>query len=289
LILFVTLQKAIYDALCNILREQKMDDHLLKERLNELKQSPYIKLPFIYDHNFIAGAVDSFFNFLDLPQEIKNFIDLKVSPRHRRGELGFRHRHSADDIYSDDKEFFHFHPLIFQNYGEFIEQNQVVSDFLVKANKIWLAVDELIDQIMRIYDQTFPGCKAKIFNQDPSHIVLRFLKYSWKNSSEYLAKPHFDSGSLTLALAESSPGLRIGSGPDDLQIITHEDKQALFFFSSNYKKIINSDEFLPAWHDVVQTDDNQIGKPCSRWAVVAFIDGNNVESLPRSETHKYSK
>ena len=265
-----------------------MDLRLLKGRLNDLEKDYFTQLPFIYDHNYIASSMESFFKFLELPSELKNHIDLKISPLHRRGELGFRQRYSNEAIDLDDKEFFHFHPIIYQHYGEFIEQNQTISEFLASANKIWLAAYEIIHQIMTIYDQDFPGCKAKIFNSEDTHIVLRFLKYSWQSSGQYLAKPHFDSGSFTLALAESSPGLRIGSCPDDLQIITHEDKQALFFFSSNYKKIIDSDKFSPAWHDVVQIDDEQIGKPCSRWAVVAFIDGNNVESLPRSETHKYA-
>jgi hypothetical protein len=50
---------------------------------------------------------------------------------------------------------------------------------------------------------------------------------------------------------------------------------------------MNADIFLPSWHDVIQTDDNRIGKSFARWAIVAFIDAHSVEALPRSETHKW--
>lgn len=33
--------------------------------------------------------------------------------------------------------------------------------------------------------------------------------------------------------------------------------------------------------------ETQIGKPFARWAVVAFIEAQGVEALPRTETHKW--
>ena len=58
--------------------------------------------------------------------------------------------------------------------------------------------------------------------------------------------------------------------------------------ASNYRKVINSEELSPGWHDVIQTDENLIGKPFARWALVAFIEAQEVEALPREETHRWS-
>ena len=59
--------------------------------------------------------------------------------------------------------------------------------------------------------------------------------------------------------------------------------------SSNFKKILNDSRFLPGWHDVIQLDERLISKPFSRWAIVAFVEADGVEALPRSETHKHYK
>jgi hypothetical protein len=132
------------------------------------------------------------------------------------------------------------------------------------------------------------GILEKIFDSDVPHVVLRFLKYYYQNPGEYLAKPHFDAGSFTVAVAESGPGLRIGTNPDDLEPVTHEENNAIFFISSNINRISDDKRLVPAWHDVVQLDGSKSTDSFSRWALVAFVDGHSVESLSREETHKYN-
>ncbi|MBS0184906.1 MAG: hypothetical protein JSS34_00900 [Proteobacteria bacterium] len=253
----------------------------------ELKKSPYLPIKFPISRYQLEEAASSFLKFLELPENLKTHIDLKIAPLHRRGDIGFKHRDSAADIYNDTKDFFHFHPLIFEKYGSFLNENSVIQDFLTKANLIWTATHSVVKELMGLIDQRFPGTTQKVFDTDHVHILLRFLKYDWKECGKYLAKPHFDAGSFTLAIAESCPGLRIGKGPDDLKIINHQEDHALFMISSNFKKTINTNELSPAWHDVIQCNETQIGQPFSRWAIVAFIDAANVEALDKSETHKW--
>lgn len=258
-----------------------------KYQVEELYNKPYISIPFPISKADIDKAVNLFFNFLDLPDELKNHINHKVSPLHRRGELGFVHRNTEDNIYNDSKDFFHYHPVIFEKYDSFITQHKEVRDFLQAARPIWDEVRKLIFQILSHFEGEYNGTLEKVFNSPEPHIVLRFLKYNFSNSSRYLAKPHFDSGSFTFAISESCPGLRIGTNPDDLEVVEHKEGNALFMISSNYKKIIDTDKLKPGWHDVVQTDESKIGQSFARWAVVAFIDGHSVESLSRGETHKF--
>ena len=255
--------------------------------VDDLYARPYVQVPFPLDKFYIEKAVNSFFKFLELAPELKCHIDLKISPLHRRGDIGFKHRDPENDIYNDSKDFFHYHPLIFEKYPDFIKGNQAVCEFLQNAYTIWKATYDVVFTILKNFEAHYPDTLSRIFDTPEPHIILRFLRYDFVKSGLYLAKPHFDAGSFTLAIAESTPGLRIGTNPNDLEMVHHEENKALFMISSNVRKIIDTPKLMPGWHDVIQTDKNQIGKTYARWAVVAFIEGHNVESLPQSETHKW--
>ena len=54
---------------------------------------------------------------------------MKIIPLHRRGEIGYRHRDPEGDIYNDSKDFFHYHPVIWGCYSQFIESNPILSIF----------------------------------------------------------------------------------------------------------------------------------------------------------------
>jgi len=256
--------------------------------ITALKEHFYVHVPISIEPSAIQNAVDAFFQFLNEPELIKSHIDFSIAPKHRRGEVGYRKRVENDHIYNDNKEFFHYHPAICEQFPDFIEKNLIVHNFLSKVDPIWKAAYQAIKHIFIAFDEIYPGSYEKIFNTDCIHIVLRFLKYDWQNSGKYLAKPHYDAGSFSLAIAESCPGLRIGSGPENLKQVEHKSGQAIFMLSSNFQKVLKDAENLSAgWHDVIQVDETQLGKPFARWAVVAFIEAHGVEALPRTETHKW--
>ncbi|MBY0463046.1 MAG: hypothetical protein K2Q34_07685 [Alphaproteobacteria bacterium] len=258
-----------------------------EEMYQTLQKQFYIELPFPMSPSIIQEAVDSFFTFLEEPNTVKTHMDHTIAPLHRRGDLGYRHRDPSGDIYNDSKEFFHFHPILLEKYADFLEKHPVANDFVTKAKPIWDLAYQTVFTALGIFEPDFPGLRAKIFDTNEEHILLRFLKYNWQSSGKYLAKPHFDAGSFSLAIAESCPGLRIGSCPDDLKPVHHKAENAVFMLSSNFQKVMDTDKLSPGWHDVIQTDETLIGKPFARWAVVAFIEADGVEALPRSETHKW--
>jgi len=265
--------------------QQKNPENLFKN----LQEKYYVEVPFPMKRKLIEEAVLAFFKFLEAPEEIKTEIDFTIAPQHRRGDIGYRHRDASDHLYNDNKEFFHFHPTIFERYKDFIAKHEVLSNFLNKAKPIWDLTYQTIFNVLNMMETNFPGVVDKVFKVqgDPIHIMVRFLKYDWASSGKYLAKPHFDAGSCTLAIAESCAGLRIGSCPENLQLVPHTDEQAIFMLASNFKTIMDTSDFSAGWHDVIQLEDTYIGKPFSRWAVVAFIEAHGVKALPRTETHKY--
>lgn len=253
----------------------------------DLKRDYYAQVPFEMTSGTIEEAVQAFFNFLKEPETIKKHIDFSIAPQHRRGDVGYKHRDADDHVYNDSKEFFHFHPALFERHADFLKTHPVVDTFVKKAEPIWDLVYKTVKEILGQFEADFPGTLNKVFDIKYPHILLRFLKYEWSESGEYLAKPHFDAGSFTLAIAESCSGLRIGSCPENLKLVEHQPGNALFMFSSNFKKVIDTELFSPGWHDVIQLDKTRVGKAYARWAVVAFIDAHSVEALPRTETHKW--
>lgn len=253
----------------------------------DLQQQFYVNVPFNIPRSNLEDVIQAFFKFLAEPDNVKTHIDFSVAPLHRRGEVGFRHRDPNDNIYNDSKDFFHYHPALFEKHADFIAQHAVLNDFVLKAKPIWEMVYQIAQEILDLFEPKFPGACDKIFDTKCPHILLRFLKYDWNQSEKYLAKPHFDSGSFTLAIAESCPGLRIGSGPENLKLVEHKPDNAIFMVSSNFQKVINTDTLCPGWHDVIQLDDTLIGKPFARWAIVAFVEAHGVEARPRTETHKW--
>ena len=259
----------------------------LEEVYETLQRQFYLNVPFPVSSSVLEKAIQAFFAFLEQPEEIKAYIDFSIAPLHRRGDVGYKHRDPGDHAYNDSKDFFHFHPALFEKYADFLAKNPPVYDFMLKAKPVWEAVYQTTKDILSCLKPDYPNICCKVFDTKNPHILLRFLKYDWQESARYLAKPHFDAGSFTLAIAESSPGLRIGSEPDDLKLVEHQPGHAVFMLASNFQKVIDSGQLQAGWHDVIQIDNAQIGQAFSRWAIVAFIDAHGVEALPRSETHRW--
>lgn len=254
---------------------------------NSLQEKFYANIPFPMPRSAIEEAVQAFFKFLHEPNDVKEHIDFTIAPEHRRGDVGYKHRDPGDHIYNDSKEFFHYHPALLERYKDFLKAHPVVKDFASKAQPIWNLAYQTVDSILKTFEPRYPGICDRIFKTEHPHILLRFLKYDWQKSGKYLAKPHYDAGSFTLAIAESCEGLRIGSCPDNLKPVEHIEENAIFMLSSNFQKVAETDQLSPGWHDVIQMDETLIGRPFARWAVVAFIEGHGIEALPRSETHKW--
>jgi hypothetical protein len=253
-----------------------------------LKTNFYVPVPFQYDYQLCTDAIHSFFDFLRLPVAYNAQFKGKISTVHRRGELGLWYREkTADADYKDQKCFFHYHPLLLKTYQTEINQTSEAMAFFKMADLLWHEVYMCLQNVLSKLEIQYEGITDSILNTDTIHLVLRFLRYDIRTVGDVLAAPHFDAGAMTFAIAESKPGLRIGSGPHDLKLVQHKNKEALFFVSGNFAQLVDDNNLKPGWHDVVCVDDRPKDNQYERWAIVAFIDGHSTMGAPESLTHKW--
>lgn len=204
-----------------------------KNFYEQLAQQYYAPVPFKYGHAFCTEAVQSFFRFIAQPDRVTKQFDGRLSSEHRRGDLGLVYRHKTkSNEYNDKKCFFHYHPVLLKQHREAIEKNPVVKDFFTKADALWHEVYRQLQQVLLRLEKKHPGIYSRVLQTKEPHIIVRFLRYDIQTPGKLLAKPHFDAGAMTFAIAESKPGLRMGSGPENLKLVTHHDKQALFFWQA---------------------------------------------------------
>lgn len=141
--------------------ETKVGNLNVQELCKDLKNQFYANIPFPIPRSTIEDAVQAFFKFLDEPDSVKTQIEFSIAPQHRRGDIGYKHRDEKEGLYNDNKDFFHYHPSIFEKYPRFLANNSVVNDFMLKAKPIWdLAYRQLKGIFVRL-DADFPGTSNK--------------------------------------------------------------------------------------------------------------------------------
>ncbi len=242
----------------------------MSQFLEHLNEKHFAPVSLVVPHDELLDAVHTFLSFLsDVPDEVKRTIHFKN--KFERGSAeGYTDKREIDG--KDSKEFFHWSPQLYDHpaYHELYASSDVARTFFTSAQHIYEQMDSVATQL---YTTEFPElAKNCIENGKLGNAVLRFLCYTPKKAKNFSAQPHYDKGYGTLALTESTPGLRIGCcDKHPLTEVVHEKGTALFMpadlmFEDSGRTVI------PAWHDVV-TDENTkpVNERCERWALVFFI------------------
>ncbi len=248
----------------------------------DLLSKSYTAVPFGRSQEEIAEVMAAFYDFLALDQQTLANCKSKLDSKSRRSDLGYEKRESSGSHF-DDKEFFHYHPALWEEMSVSMHENPVIYKFITRAHLMWEAARSAVQLPLAHLETRYPGTRIPYLVNNK--FILRFLRYSpAKIKGELLAKGHFDAGSMTLAIAESAPGLRMRHSSGTMQEVTHEEGRALFFLASTFQKQVNDSHFHPAWHDVVRkSENNEV-----RWALVFFCEAPNVLPPSWEETHTAS-
>lgn len=266
-----------------------MSHNLTYEKIiSDIKKQNYVEVPLLISKEALENAAKNFLEFLTLPQKLKDRFTVVADKSDRGSDSGYACR-KKDKGNSDNKEFFNYRKIsgillkdVIKDYSD----NPRVSNFFSSTQEIFDGAVDTLKQIISLIDIKHNGIYDKIFLQNPNRLLcLRFVKYDPAGKGKFLAKAHYDRGSCSLALAESAPGLRIGINDANLTEVVRHGNTAIFMPAFTFAKDVGSDEFTPAWHDVVQKSENIHSKDVARWAIILFADVK-TEGISYSDTHK---
>ena len=232
--------------------------------------------------------MECFFAFLEgLPQEVKDKFQHKLDTKNHGSEVGYAQKSTGmGDL--DNKEFFHFTPYTREAFKNLPEVNlPEVKRFFAAAEDIHWQATTIVEMLLDIFELEYPGIKQKFLPGDlRPFFYLRFLKYGAAPQGEFLAKGHYDRGTITLAIAESAPGLRIGRNEAAMKPVERGDGEIIFMPGYRLQDITSPEDFPPAWHDVVQNSDREFRPDAARWALVFFADMVEQNHTPWEEAHR---
>lgn len=250
----------------------------------QIHKNGYSHIPFSVSHVQFQEAIETFFNFLALPYETKKLFYFKIRPDDRGSEVGYN-RYRREEGKTDNREYFHYHPLAREHFKEGINKEPTLRKLIDVMEIIYDEASRTLLEVMSSFEKEYPGITGKYFSKEThSNFYLRFLKYDVDTPGAFLAKGHYDRGSCTLALSESAPGLRLGYSDTDLREVEHTSNEAIFMPGLTFHEV-TSEKFSPIWHDVLQKSTDTYNEDTARWAVVFFADTLEISPITYEEAH----
>lgn len=230
----------------------------------------FADIPFTLSREHYQTAIDDLFRFLELPTDTKKRFSSRLNPDDRGSEIGYQFR-SQNEGQLDQKEYFHFNRYAADAFAEHRQSCAELDALMRSAELIYLEAEATMRQLVAALEPIKPGITSDFFPQGKHpKCFLRLLKYDYHREDDFLAKGHYDRGFLTLAIAESAPGLRIGKNPDSLRIVERQPDTVLFMPALRASEF--HPDIEPAWHDVIQRQEDALNEKVARWAIVFFSD-----------------
>ncbi len=218
--------------------------------------------------NRIARGFEQFLKGKSLEDRMQWAFDLGVVDEHGNSDYDTGYARKSGGPY-DRKDIFHY---------------KIILDALLKERKIetgrhepWLRdLQELFSlsfmkilEFARSFDADSPGLDLSRRILDPAAMAmhaLRALHYDQRGRDEtdsaQIGKPHTDKNFLTLHVAESAPGMRMGDNHELYRAAPHT---ALIFTGDKMGRL--SEGKIPALLHDVRSDGMTQG---SRWSIVFF-------------------
>lgn len=262
------------------------DRELFEHIVKETREKRYAMVDFGIPGYQLKNAADAFISFLDIPEHLLFDMFLwhpNVPHDSENGEIGYVRRKKRNGYY-DNKRLIHYSPLL-EDKTACIQDGRV-DPFLRYARQIYQESCTTLDRILSALSLKYPSIRDKFYdNSVHPRFFLRFVAYDPETKGGYIATNHIDSGGITIAIAESTPGLRIGSKDGPKTMIDHHDGKVIFMPGCTFNDA-TEEEFLPqAWHDVIQTNSELCSNGIARWAIVFFADLAMQGAIPLTRAH----
>jgi len=265
---------------------------MLDQIVKEVREKHFAAIPFALDRKAMESSAELFLKFLELPEKVE--FQGESHPDDRGSHIGYVNRKkNVGDL--DNKEYFHYNEYFEQNFNW---QIPVLQEFVESAREVYQAATSTLNVILDELSSDFPEIHNEFIRPGQlPRFYLRYLKYEPEKEQGIIAEGHYDRGAITLALAESAPGLRIGEKDHPVEV-EHEEGYALFMAGTTFKDVThqqrlpNGDEQLflePAWHDVIQKESELYLPGIARWSIVFFADPIDMRYVSHDEAHQYQQ
>ncbi len=247
-----------------VLARQKPDFHEL------LATQHYAPVPFPLPLSDVQQAAENFLRFLALPERVKRKLHIPAQ-YYRASADGYTDKSGAEN--KDPKQFFHWNPELAKlaSCQELQTTHPEIEEFFGSAKLIYRRIESVLNHL---FSQHLACYRELVFDQNRLiDGTLRFLCYAPQPNHDFAARPHFDKGFSTLAIADSASGLRIGCcNSHPLKQVRYQAGTALFMPAWMLFQASGGD-IKPAWHDVIHTpDEPEINTFCARWSIVFFVN-----------------
>lgn len=250
----------------------------------QLAKDHFARIPFTKDNEHLAPIIEKFFAFMALPEETKKRFSFRLIPEDRGTEVGYWTRSRATGAL-DNRGYFHYNEYADERFRAEGSDCPELIAYMDAVRPLFLEGQEAMKEVIRSVDTKFPGIYDTIFPVDRHPLLLlRMLAYERMEPGDFLAKGHYDRGFCTIAIAESAPGLRIGTTPEDVKLVEHQPNIALFFPGLTMQDYTSTD-FIPSWHDVIQQEEHILNNQTARWAIVLFSGAWGQRNMTWQEAH----
>ncbi len=257
----------------------------LERVVGDLQRRGFSPVPFPLTREQLERAANAFLDFIALPLDTKTRFTGMAFPGDRGSVVGYAKKQKAADVRDDNKEYVHYNEHFERFFVALLGTHPVIDAFVAEARIVYDAAKDTLGHILDALEEYRPGIKQEFMTPGTlPRFYLRFIKYDHVGRDGTIAKGHYDRGALTLAIAESAPGLRIGT-EESLTEIVHQEQQAVLFPGEAIEKVFDSTVIKPAWHDAIQKDDKQVRPGVARWAIVFFGDLLNQPEYSWEQAH----
>lgn len=217
----------------------------------QIETEAYAQVKFPIPHADLREATSRYLAFCALPDSYTKPLFYEAQNGKRASQVGQVVKKGKAG--EDRKRYFHYRDgLPDWLIANKVKRTDELNSFLEVAEAIHEQASETMYEHMQELDESYPDLVESHF---PAHgdrdFYTRFLVYH-PNKDNQLARGHYDLSTLTLALAESDPGLRIGKDQKSLQPVEHIDGEAKLFLGAGWKKQYPDSPLPIGWHDAVR-------------------------------------
>lgn len=242
------------------------------------------------------AQVETGMDYADINEAVKLYLDFCQEPDSYTGQIAYEHENGKRGSQvghvikggegQDRKRYLHYRdglPDWLMASG--VEITPQLDRFLEAAEAIHERACSTMRENMVELDGKYPGLVGMHF---PEHgdrdFYTRFLVYHPTKTGQ-LARAHYDLSTMTLAMAESAPGLRLGGDSYNLQPVQHREGEGKLFLGGGWRNVYPDSDLPLGWHDVIQADQETVNEDVVRWAVVMFANPEHDTQPDENEAH----